>query len=472
MKRLQKNIITAAVITSVVGIVIWGCTLRPTAGHLLTRMSEGYAEEESVLCNVKLSVKMNDGTEEMDISCDMDVEMTDAPEAAHYTGYVEMKIAGEGTGMEVEKYTVQEDKTVCYTGIDGKWNRRAGNEKDLSVSGVLFERLADLEREEASFEVVEEATDINGMECSRVSGEISTDILKGLSKQEIMKALRVGASIDDEIFYKENMKCTIDMYKESQLPARLTMDFTDAANKALVSEADGITITEYKADIVYVEYADVDEIEVPEEVINRLEQNEQKEDEDEAEEGQQDDSVSAQAEAANMTAAEQQDTLGETWDSYTVQIGENVLTFPCNASELSHIGWKQNGKYLPAEYQIGPGEREMVWYKDESGNSYCVDMINNTDAPLTADKCLAYGITVDAGHLGEDGASVVFPGDLQIGDTAYSLREKYGEPDEKREGNYISRWFWYGTEDGASGFYVDVDVESGKVDSVSMVRGE
>lgn len=167
---------------------------------------------------------------------------------------------------------------------------------------------------------------------------------------------------------------------------------------------------------------------------------------------------------------DEEERAKEVWDSYTIQVGEAVLTFPCETSDLAQIGWEQNSKYLPTEYQIAPGEREMVWYKDENENSYCVDLINDTDESVTADRCMAYGITVDAGHLGTDGASILFPEDLKIGDSAYTLEAKYGEPDEKREGKYVTSWSWYGAEDGSSGIYVDVDVESGNVDSISLVR--
>lgn len=167
--------------------------------------------------------------------------------------------------------------------------------------------------------------------------------------------------------------------------------------------------------------------------------------------------------------ARQEQKLGKSWDSYTVQINDKVITLPCEYKDLAaaglaideSLGLDDDGMVAGSGYLIG-------YMADENGNSMTVEFINPDSEEKRAEECLIGGITVGDYDLKDKGFKITFPGGVQIGDSKDDVAAKYGEPEETYEGDTLHVFTWNDPEMYFSTVEADFDSESGKLIQMSM----
>ena len=159
--------------------------------------------------------------------------------------------------------------------------------------------------------------------------------------------------------------------------------------------------------------------------------------------------------------------LGESWKSYTVQINETVLTFPCSIAEVEATGLVMDTENMPEDYVINKDDYELVFFDDEEYHSLMFVISNNEEEARTVRECTVNGVYVNDYDV-EDGAiTVVFPGGIQMGADISQVIEKWGEPDDSYEGDYSDSYSWY---DGDSSNYcaVSTDPDTDKVITIDL----
>ena len=102
-----------------------------------------------------------------------------------------------------------------------------------------------------------------------------------------------------------------------------------------------MTISECYVDMTFMEYDTVEEITVPEEAVSSAT--------DSGAAGgldlPQDDTYGDGSVVKPAEPAEQNSNLGDSWESYTVQVNNTVLTLPCTVSDLEAAGVNYYGGY-------------------------------------------------------------------------------------------------------------------------------
>ena len=167
--------------------------------------------------------------------------------------------------------------------------------------------------------------------------------------------------------------------------------------------------------------------------------------------------------------AEQSSELGDSWESYTVQVNDTVITLPCTIADLEAAGVKMDTEYTPSDYIVNAGEYELAWFMVDSGDSIMVDMINTGSEPKEVKDCLVGSVYADAYSMTEGGLTVIFPGGIQIGTPEADLLAAYGEADDVYEDEeYGNSYYWYGDDMLVSGFNASIDPETGLVESLSI----
>ena len=79
-------------------------------------MQKNAEKIESALLNFKMDIAMGDGTDDVSLGMDMNMETTTEPEASHGKGTVSISMSGMDFSVETEMYSVQEDgEYVTYT---------------------------------------------------------------------------------------------------------------------------------------------------------------------------------------------------------------------------------------------------------------------------------------------------------------------------------------------------------------------
>jgi len=110
-----------------------------------------------------------------------------------------------------------------------------------------------------------------------------------------------------------------------------------------------------------------------------------------------DDSDKSDKAAKSTEPAAASSGLGTSWDSYTVQINDKVLTFPCTKADVEAAGLSMDTEYTAENYMVNANEYELVYFMDANDNEIMAYAINNTDTAMEVKDCLIGGVSVD--HL-------------------------------------------------------------------------
>lgn len=160
--------------------------------------------------------------------------------------------------------------------------------------------------------------------------------------------------------------------------------------------------------------------------------------------------------------------LGTSWDSYTVQINDKVLTFPCTKADIEAAGLSMDTDYTAENYVVNANEYELVYFMDANDNEIMAYAINNTDTAMEVKDCLIGGVSVDDYDLENGGLTVIFPGGIQMGASKDAVTGAYGEADDTYDGDSRSMYSWYSDDSYYKSCEIDFDAESGLVCMMTM----
>lgn len=180
-----------------------------------------------------------------------------------------------------------------------------------------------------------------------------------------------------------------------------------------------------------------------------------------------DDTDADDADKASPKPAEASEDLGDSWKSYTVQINDTVLTFPCSVSDVEATGLTLDTDDTPEDYVINRDDYELVFFDGGNYNSFMFIVANHSDEAKTVKECTVNGIYVSDYNLEDGNWTIIFPGEIQIGSDIDTVIEKWGETEDVYEGETYTSYTWY---DGDNYNYcsVDADKETGKVTSIDL----
>lgn len=460
MKK-QKISVAIGLTAAMAAGLISGCATKATPENLLRDMQKNAEKTESSLLSFKMEMAMGDGTTDISLGMDMNMETTTEPEAAHGKGTVSINMGGIDFSAETETYSVQEDdEYVTYTLIEDQWTKEVTD--DGEITGEVESIADNMEEYADQFTLAEDLVTVNDKECFELTGELDGDLFSEMMQTDMTDSL-AGYGIDEETLSDMVFPCTIDIYKDSILPARLYFDMKDTMAPAM--EDSGVTISECYVDMTFMEYDTVEEITVPEEAVSSAT--------DSGAAGgldlPQDDIYGDESVVKPAEPAEQNSNLGDSWESYTVQVNDTVLTLPCTVSDLEAAGVKLDTQYTPSDYIVNAGEYELAWFKADSGATIMVDMINTGSEPKEIKDCLVGSVCADAYSMTQGGLTVIFPGGIQVGSPEADLLAAYGEADDVyKDENYGNSYYWYGDDVIASGFNASIDPETGLIVSLNI----
>lgn len=266
MKK-QKRLMALGITAAMAAGLLSGCGTKATPENLLRDMQKNAEKTESALLNFKMDIAMGDGTDDVSLGMDMNMETTTEPEASHGKGTVSISMSGMDFSVETEMYSVQEDgEYVTYTLMEDQWTKEVSD--DGEMTGEVDSIADNVEEYADQFELAEDLVTVNDKECFELTGELDGDLFSEMMQTDMTDSL-AGYGIDEEALSDMMFPCTIDIYKDSILPARLYFDMTESM--APLMEDSGVTVSECYVDMTFMEYDTVEEITVPDEAVSAAE---------------------------------------------------------------------------------------------------------------------------------------------------------------------------------------------------------
>lgn len=174
------------------------------------------------------------------------------------------------------------------------------------------------------------------------------------------------------------------------------------------------------------------------------------------------------AEAVPRTDVQKADGLGDIWSSFTIQVNDKVLQFPCTISEVEETGLKMDDEYWEDDAIVEAGEYELVFFSDDNLHSLMFMAVNNSATDKKVSECPLSGIYVSEFDIRDEVVTVIFPGDVRVGDEISEVEAKWGTATEVTEGDSFDSYAWYSGEANVIYCVVYVDSETGIVTDIDL----
>ena len=222
MKTQRKKWTAAAMAAAMAVMSLTACGTKATPENLFRDMNKRASEVDSLRMNMKLDMNIEAAGESVSMGMDFAMEATSDPEMSSAKGVGSVGWGGIDTSTEIETYSEKQgDEYIVYTKSENGWTVQKEDSAGIS-------------------------TDI---------GVVSEDMLSSFA----------GLGLDEDGLADISMPCTIDVYKESILPARMTFDMGEALLPIL--EAAGLDAAECTVEMTFLDYDAVGEIVIPEEAL-------------------------------------------------------------------------------------------------------------------------------------------------------------------------------------------------------------
>ena len=222
MKTQRKKWTAAAMAAAMAVMSLTACGTKATPENLFRDVNKRASEVDSLRMNMKLDMNIEAAGESVSMGMDFAMEATSDPEMSSAKGVGSVGWGGIDTSTEIETYSEKQgDEYIVYTKSENGWTVQKEDSAGMS-------------------------TDI---------GVVSEDMLSSFA----------GLGLDEDGLADISMPCTIDVYKESILPARMTFDMGEALLPIL--EAAGLDAAECTVEMTFLDYDAVGEIVIPEEAL-------------------------------------------------------------------------------------------------------------------------------------------------------------------------------------------------------------
>ena len=238
----------------------------------------------------------------MSLDTDIDMEMTRNPERSKGTINLSLGLVGQEQSMNGEFYgegSKDGTKTTYIRWKEGNWMKKTkaaqSDASDASSSNSssgpalipnslvqvigLMKAIAD---ESITAELKEDTATINDKEAYQISFMLSGDFLKQFMDAGGMSLGGLSESGDSIDWTIVEIPAELYIYKESQLPARITMDCTSIGTQIIEGQLEGymqdlpigdiaLSVNKYDVDITIDRYDEIEAIEIPAEAKNAAE---------------------------------------------------------------------------------------------------------------------------------------------------------------------------------------------------------
>ena len=298
---MKKHSIRVLAVLFAVVFLISGCGLfslgKPTAASLAGKAFDNVEKSQSAEVKVStvgditatyevLNIGMN-----LDLKTDVDMEMTRDPKRRKGTVSMGIGAAGQEQTINGEFYTdtAEDGSDVTYVSWNqGEWIKKTGEpveeadteeaeENPIKIPDSLAKSVGLLKAMKdgsLAAELKEETVTVNDKEAYQISCMVGGELIKTMLLDEMTD--KDDSTMDMEAIDWGNVSIPVELYiyKESELPARITMDVTSIASQLvekMFKEAMTdlplddlrLDVNSYVVDITIDRYDEIEAIEIP-----------------------------------------------------------------------------------------------------------------------------------------------------------------------------------------------------------------
>ncbi len=433
--KIFKGVVSAFLFCSILS----GCGNSVNVDELLKATDEAMKGIESVEYEFDMNMDFNISAEGMALDMAIVGEGTSAAlidgdnETSHIEMTMDVEMLGESESTTIESYVVSDgEEVVAYSndGITG-WVVEETSYEELEVESFsamsmsMFESLKDFDAE------VTGEKKINGEDCHvllvKISSENITDSLNGSFEEMLTSFGTFGSSLEIPVEYYISKETSLLMGVRMDL-STMADSMMDAMSALGMEDLEGveIKINDFYIEMLVAAYGEVEELEVPSEVIDEASGSGYLSD------------YSYESEPGDKS------TQTKAWENVTVSTnsGEIVLN-ETTVEEFFNMGFVDVLKDYNMD-SIDDGNGASSFFLANGQEVWISTAQSNTGEPIK-------GHVFDAISLDELSDGISIGGGIKVGDSEETIVQALGEADDKLtwdDGDIM--YEYYGDDSGKS----------------------
>ncbi|MBO5460545.1 MAG: hypothetical protein J5983_01945 [Ruminococcus sp.] len=245
-----------------------GCADEITPKKIITAMGENIGGVTSFANDVTVDVKLESVVHITEACMELQMESTLEPKASHAQGTALVRLDDTKLESPMEIYYVTEDGGMAtYSSLDQVWTKEVSGENNIStgitIDGDFLEKMEEVSD---GFSLAEESVELGDKECYEMYGEMTVNDLKGLVGEEMLYGYGLIEIPEKDAVDELVIPVIFDVYKDELLPARIFVDMTDEMNVLYEEYGETMNVNDFTIDLKFLDYNQIEPIEVPEEV--------------------------------------------------------------------------------------------------------------------------------------------------------------------------------------------------------------
>jgi len=271
---MKKMIPAALCMVSLAAASLTGCSLNSeTAQNLADEVTANTSAMHSASVNIDMNMDLDYESAGISIPLSYNAQMSGNisrdPSAAHLTGTITASSDIGSSKNEEEIYSLTDSGTkTIYTGSDGNWYQTvqeiSGSKLDLISDSGLCQLIADADLHGV---LEEDSRTVDGRECYVIDTAISGDTLRDVMEEYLT---RQDLYLDDVDWSDVSADAAICIYKDTKLPARISLD-SDFSNPFSIGSSDSTAVAHLKAfniEYTFSDYGTAETVSIPQNIID------------------------------------------------------------------------------------------------------------------------------------------------------------------------------------------------------------
>ncbi len=241
-----------------------------TASSLMEEAQKYTDEADSMKTHMLMDMTMSGESLQtvggsVEMAMDIDMDTVKDPLANHMTG----KVKFLGMDMDYEAYSVLEDDQMCtYSKVMGSWTLQKTDLDKEALEEIKKGSSAQFFSQNDQFTLQEETEDVDGTEAYIITGTLEGEDIKSLMENFSGALPAMGIDMSDVDYKDVSVDIKYAIAKEDRRPVYVDADFK-GMESMMGDAAEGITIDKFTLHLDYLDFNNVDSIEVPQEAIDQ-----------------------------------------------------------------------------------------------------------------------------------------------------------------------------------------------------------
>lgn len=464
----SKRLLEALAAAALAICLLFGGTRTKNAADILREADAGLKTASDLTADTALTLSLTKDTDQYSIEANSNLTVISSAPSAYASTVITASRLDNTAKLDLETYVIGSDKEYdLYMGYGGQWYKTPLQSSPVYLS---VQDMSVFVNNASDFQIDKTITsDADGAPCYALNGTVSLSQLMSAFDAEGINP--IAAMLGNADYSAVEAPVSILINKATSLPESVSINIAPAIS----GQSDSIEAEDCSFTIYYRSFNTGAAVVVSETAAEKSASA----DTDTLARGMlkalgiiKEQKPAEPGETPVLTRAAQLLSLGDTWDTYTIQIKDKVITLPCDYDDMKKTGLTLDTEDTPEDTLInGYDTKYMFFLNADTGGGIMVQFFNPYSTPKALNTCLITEIIAQS-RAKDTGIDITIPGGFTLGNTRDSLVAAYGDPFRVKDTTSYTKLGWTINNSFYQSIEVSVDITTGTIEEIDLCKRE